>query len=211
MKRLAFAALITLPIVMGACSSPSAQPAGPTVLDATDEPLQPGDVVRVTFSEERQLNGDFPVDETYSAALPLLGRVDVRDQGGSALRDSLVQAYEGQVRNQSVQVVVLRRVRVLGEVREPGLYHLDPTMSTIDAIALAGGASSQGQLDGVEILRDGRVVASGLNEEDLLGSYVRSGDQIMVPRTSWLSRNAAWVVGGTVTSAAIIIAALLNG
>lgn len=207
MKSLLLLASVCL--ISAACGSKSAT-VPPAALAATDEPLLPGDQIRVAFSEERELGGEFPVDETSHAALPLLGRTSVRGSSGANLRDSLVSAYEAQVRNQTVQITLLRRVRVLGEVQEPGLYHVDPTMTLVDAIAQAGGPTNNGQLDGVDILRNGRPVAENLEATALVGSYLRSGDQIMVPKTSWFSRNAAWVVGGTVSAAAIVTTSIIN-
>lgn len=202
-------AIAALCVVCVACGSKVAS-SPPSTLAVTDDPLRPGDQIRVAFSEERDLGGDFPIDDTHRAALPLIGRTGVEGIGGAALRDSLTAAYEAQVRNQSVQVTLLRRVRVLGEVQRPGLYHVDPTMTLVDAIALAGGPTNQGRLDDVDIIREGRVVAKDVGTTDLVGSYVRSGDQIMVPKTSWFSRNAAWIVGGTVSTAAIVITTIIN-
>lgn len=211
------AACVLLSLLVSACASgggdpPPADPGAPPSADlaATDEPLQPGDQVRVTFSQERELSGEFPVDETFDVALPLIGRTNVRGVPGPTLRDSLSRALEGQIRNQTVQVTLLRRVRVLGDVQRPGLYLIDNSMTLVDAIALAGGTTQQGKLDGVDIVRDGVIVAEDLPSTALVGSYVRSGDQIMVPKTSWLSRNAAWVIGGTVTTAAIVITSILT-
>lgn len=197
-------------IVGWACGS-QRMPSGPSTLAITDEPLRPGDALRITFSAERELSGEFPIDENQRSALPLIGEVGVEGMGGGVLRDSLVRAYGRHVRNQTVQVTLLRRVRVLGEVQRPGIYHVDPTMALVDAIALAGGPTAQGRLDDIDIIRDGRVVAANVGTNDLVGSYVRSGDQIMVPKTSWLSRNAAWVIGGTVSTAAIIVTAIVSG
>jgi polysaccharide export outer membrane protein len=176
----------------------------------TDDPLEPGDMIRLNFSVERQLDGEFGVDESYNVGLPLLGWTSVASLSGSQLRDSLSAAYALQIRNQTVQITLLRRIRVLGAVRQPGLYHVDPTMSLIDAIALAGGPTPTGKLDGVEIIRGGSVVATDIADTELVGSYVRSGDQIMVPERSWFSRNAGWVIGTAVSAAAIIIAAVNN-
>lgn len=196
-------------LVNAACGSRSA-PMPASALIGVDEPLQPGDQIRVAFSEERAISGDFPVDDRSEASLPMIGRFHVGGLTGAVLRDSLTRTFERQVRNQTVQVTVLRRVRVLGEVRQPGLYHIDPTMSLVDAIALAGGPTDQGRLDDIDIIRDGMVVAEDVGTTDLVGSFVRSGDQIMVPKTSWLSRNAAWVIGGTVSTAAIVLTAIIT-
>ena len=177
---------------------------------ASDDPLAPGDRVRVEFSMERDLNGESSVDETYRVSLPIIGSTSVEGLSGLQLRESIVESYAAQLRNQSVQVTLLRRVRVLGAVQQPGLYHVDPTMSLIDAIALAGGTTPTGKLDGVDVIRNGQVIASDIGESDLVGSYLRSGDQIMVPERSWFSRNAGWVVGTAVSASAIIYAAIIN-
>jgi polysaccharide export outer membrane protein len=159
---------------------------------------------------ERDLNGESSVDETYRVSLPIIGSTSVEGLSGLQLRESIVESYAAQLRNQSVQVTLLRRVRVLGAVQQPGLYHVDPTMSLIDAIALAGGTTPTGKLDGVDVIRNGQVIASDIGESDLVGSYLRSGDQIMVPERSWFSRNAGWVVGTAVSASAIIYAAIIN-
>lgn len=207
MRRVILLALFS--VAVAACGS--RQPAAaPGMLEASDEALRPGDMVRVAFSQERSLDGEFAVDDSHRVVLPLLGQTSVEGLEGRVLRDSLTSAYERQVRNQSVQVTLLRRVRVLGEVREPGLYHVDPTMTLVDAIALAGGHTSNGRLDDVDVIRDGRVVAKNIDTNDLVGSYVRSGDQIMVPQRGWFARNAPWVVGGTVSAVAIVLTAVIN-
>lgn len=137
--------LVAVVILSTGCASGGGTAAGgASTLVATDEPLAPGDIIGVSFSVERNLDGQFPVDETYGVGLPLLGWTDVEGLSGSTLRDSLLVAYVAQVRNQTVQITLLRRVRYLGAVQAPGLYHVDPTMSLIDAIALAGGPTPTG-------------------------------------------------------------------
>src|SRR2546422_6503030 len=39
----------------------------------TADPLAPGDAIQLAFWREPQLGGDFPVDETGSVVLPLIG------------------------------------------------------------------------------------------------------------------------------------------
>ena len=109
---------------------------------AQSGPLKPGDVIRLSISREEGMSGDYAVDETGHAGLPLIGMKPVTAVPADQLRREIVAAYEEQLRNQTIQVVFLRRVRVLGEVRNPGLYHVDPTMTLGDAIALAGGPTT---------------------------------------------------------------------
>ncbi len=91
----------------------------------------------------------------------------------------------------SVDVAVLRRVQVVGAVQKPGLYHVDPTMTIADAIALAGGVSPDGRTDRVEIIREGQRLRAGTGRMLISQSAVQSGDQLFVPERSWVSRNMA--------------------
>ena len=173
---------------------------------AMDLPLMPGDAIRVSFSEEPELNGEFTIDETGTISLPLLGARIVVDQSAAAVKAQLAEAYARRTRNQSIQVAYLRRVRVLGEVQRPGLYYIDPTMTFDDAIALAGGSNSAGNLKKVTLVRDGEEVAEGLDVTRSVSAAVHSGDQIYVPKTSWFSRYGAIIIGATVAGIATVIA-----
>lgn len=210
-KALARAGVILLAtIVPGACASSANR--GPesaarlALQDGTAHPLQPGDAIRLSFSREPALNGQFSIDETGSVVLPLLGSRPVADRAAPEVKKDLVKAYEGQTRNQSVQVVYLRRVRVLGEVRSPGLYHVDPTMTFEDALALAGGAGPDGDLKNVTLVRNGEEVVEGFDVSRSVVAGLQSGDQIYVPKTRWLSRYGAVVIGATISALGAIIA-----
>ena len=166
----------------------------------------PGDALRLSFSGEPQLNGEYAIDETGTVALPLLGARVVTGRPAPVVKEELIEEYGKKTRNEDVQVVYLRRVRVLGEVRSPGLYRVDPTMSFGDALALAGGASADGNLEKVSLVRDGEEIARGIDVRGPVAATVQSGDQIYVPKTSWLSRYGAVVVGASISALGAIIA-----
>jgi polysaccharide export outer membrane protein len=196
-------------VVLAGCAtsgqSSTEQPALSSV-PAEDLPLMPGDAIRVSFSREPELNGEFEIDETGTVSLPLLGARIVVDRPAVAVKAELADEYARRTRNQSVQVVYLRRIRVLGEVRNPGLYRVDPTMTFDDAIALAGGASNHGNLKNVALVRDGEEMAKGLDVTRSVSATVYSGDQIYVPKTSWFSRNGAIIIGATIAALGTILA-----
>ena len=121
-----------------------------------------------------------------------------------------MEEYEGQLRNQTVQITWLRRVRVFRAVNVPGLYHVDGTITLADAIALAGGATPIGKLDGVQIVRNGVVVQADLPAQALVGEQLYSGDQIMVPERSWASRYLGVIIGATLSAATLILVATLD-
>jgi len=120
------------------------------------------------------------------------------------LSERLAVDFGQQLANQDVQITLLRRVRVLGEVRTPGLYHVDQTMTLGDAVALAGGVTDRGKLSGIKVFRDGAEVRSNLDVSAPIAEQIRSGDQINVPRRSWFALNSGMLVGSLIGAAATI-------
>jgi polysaccharide export outer membrane protein len=168
--------------------------------------LEPGDAVRLTFWREPEMNGDYFVDETGTVTLPLLGKRSVTGVPADELKRVLTGELQDQLVNQSVQVTLLTRVRILGAVQRPGLYHVDPTMMVGDAVALAGGATPAGRLDRIRVERAGQVVLSRVSASDPVFAEIRSGDQILIPERSWLSRNGAVVLGAAISAVGLIVA-----
>lgn len=157
--------------------------------------LQPGDSIRLAVWREPDMSGGFLVNENGIATLPLLGDVQVTDIPLGRLRERLLEDYRELLRNPSIQVTMLRKVLVMGEVNTPGPYAVDPTESLLGVIALAEGPTSAGNPENIHIVRDGRVVVEqaspGLTLSEL---QIRSGDQIVVQPRSWLARNRGFVV-----------------
>jgi polysaccharide export outer membrane protein len=168
-------------------------------------PLEPGDAIRLRFSREGGFDGTYRVDEVSVVVLPILGERVVRGLPPLELKGQIRREYEEQLRNQAVEVTPLRRVRILGEIRNPGLFDVDPTMTLDDAIAMAGGATALGDLGDVRLIRGGGEVASGLNVRHSVVMGVRSGDQIYVPKTSWVSRNSGMLVGALISGGFAIL------
>jgi protein involved in polysaccharide export with SLBB domain len=114
-----------------------------------------------------------------------------------SIRARVQREYAEFVRDASVEITPLYRVRVNGAVRNPGLFTIDPTMSVGDAIGLAGGVSPEGKKGQVELVRDGRRIATSISPSSrLVELALRSGDELYVPERAWLSRNTGVVLGG---------------
>jgi len=172
--------------------------------------LRPGDMVRLRIWREPGMSGDYRVDESGTVVFPQIGALAVGLISTDSLRMLLVSIYSAQLRDPSIEVTVLRRVNVLGAVRNPGLYHVDPTMTVADVMALAGGVGSDGNPDRVELVRQGRRVSVRLSQQSLVAeSPIRSGDQLWVPQRSWLARNAT-VVASVVTASAVLATTLIT-
>ncbi|MCC6927629.1 MAG: polysaccharide export protein [Gemmatimonadaceae bacterium] len=164
----------------------------PYAAGATQAPLVPGDVIRIRVWREPELSGEFVVDRRGIVTLPRLGAMNVSALEPEQLREQLTDAYAPFLRDPSIEVTPLRRIRVLGAVRTPGLYSADPTMSVRDVLALAGGATPDGRDAEVRLDRGGRsmVIPLWLGGQEVT---LRSGDQLVVEQRAWLSRNVPLV------------------
>ena len=173
--------------------------------------LRPGDVIRLRVWREPDLSGDFTVDETGTAVLPKVGPVQAAAESAASLRRKIVVAYSAFLNHTSIDVTLLRRVQVLGAVREPGVYPIDPTMTISDVLAVAGGTTSDGDPNRLELIRAGKRIPGRIPRQSLVGeSRVRSGDQIFVPERSWIRRNSGFLVGTAVTTGVSVVLALVT-
>lgn len=168
-------------------------------------PLRPGDMIRVSSWREENLTDEFVVDENGTVVLPLLGPREVTDRPADEVRAELVGAYEERFRNHTVGITLLRRVSILGAVNEPGIYHVDPTMTVSEAVALAGGSTVDGQMDEIEIVREGEEEGTRVSRRTPLRAHVRSGDEIVVPQRNWFARNAVFLVGSSVSALTVLL------
>ena len=179
--------------------------------DSTRGLLRPGDIVRLRIWREPDLSGDFPVDETGVVTFPKIGAFRVSDYNTASLKAKLLDSYAQYLRNPSVEVTMLRRINVLGAVKSPGLYPIDPTMTIADALALAGGATPAGDQHHVVLVRNGvRVTESLTAETNIAETPLRSGDQLFVPERSFVVRNSGLVAAGLSVTASLIIALFLR-
>jgi protein involved in polysaccharide export with SLBB domain len=187
--------------------APRHEPVATAAPKDVDIRLRPGDVVRLQVWREPEMSGEYRVDPGGQITLPRIGHYDVRDETAATLHDRVLKDYAKYLRDPSIRVTVLRTVKVMGAVRRPGVYDLEPTATLADAIATAGGADEFGVQDRVELVRDGERrefrLDSGLRALDV---QVRSGDSILVPQRNWLSRNAAVVATAASATVGLIVA-----
>ena len=189
----------------------SATSAGAQTTTADSQTIRPGDVIKVAIFREPDMSLDYVVDETGSVVFAGVGEYNVLGLTKAALEVRLLADYALRLRDPNINVTVLRRVRIIGSVNDPGLHLVDATVTIADALAMAGGATSLGDPDKVRIIRDGQEIAINLTVDTRLGaSIIRSGDQIFVPERSWVSRNSNVVATALSGSVAIVIALFLR-
>jgi len=178
---------------------------------ASPQLIRPGDVIRLRIWREPDMSGEFPVDERGRVVFPRLGEYAILEDTPRTLSERLLAAYREYLRNPSIEITVLRRVRIIGAVYEPGLHLVDPTITLADALALAGGATSIGDPDKIRIIREGREMAVDIRQNTRIGdSPIRSGDQIFVPERSWVERNSRVVAAAITATVSLVIALVLR-
>lgn len=172
--------------------------------------LRPGDGIRLEIKDEPKLTGEFQIGEDGRVLLPLVGFVSVAGRPFQLVQDEIAQAYGRELVNPVMRVVPLQRVAVLGEVRVPGLYPLDPTHTISDALAAAGGLGPQASRGKISLVRNGEVIRARLEPgASGLDLAIRSGDQIIVGRRGWAAENTPILVGALASIVAAAVTSLI--
>ena len=161
--------------------------------------LRPGDQIELQFRRDRELNSSIMVNERGEAIFPKLGAVQVSAISIGALKDTLLSRYSVYLREPEMDVTVLRRVTVNGEVKLPNVYMVDLTSSVRDAIARAGGLLETARKGSVVIIRGNeRIKVPNWDRSQGPETDLASGDQIIVGRKNWLVLNALPVISTSV-------------
>lgn len=167
--------------------------------------VRAGDRIALHFLRERDLSTTVTVDERGEAVFPKLGTMSVSQITIGALADTLRRRYAEFLRDAELEVSVLRRVVVNGEVKAPSVYFLDVASGVRDAIAGAGGVLETGNKNNVTIVRGSqRVRVKGWEHNQGPETDLQSGDQVIVGRKAWLVLNALPVISTSVIVVGLI-------
>jgi protein involved in polysaccharide export with SLBB domain len=134
----------------------------PPALD--DTTLGPGDALTVRVYGEAAMTGSHQVAPDGSINFPLLGALHVNGLEPTEVAEKIQTELRTRdlMRSPHVSVYVdeyaSKRVSVVGAVANPGTFPLEPGMTVVQAISMAGGFSSLAD-------RDGTVVTRRINEE----------------------------------------------
>jgi len=188
-----------------ASATPLAQaPAAPS-----EYVLGPGDKLRLTVYGETDLSGEFTIDGSGYARLPLIGQTRAAGYTARQLEQQIAAMLSrGYMKSPrvSVDISTYRPFYVIGAVNRPGQYPFVEHMSAMNAIALAGGFNPSA-VESVIFVRH-----EGSNKEEQVpadqATVIHPGDVIKVHTTffadvtNWLSPFSG--VAGAAATAAII-------
>lgn len=172
-----------------------------------------------------EVSGTRTVGRNGQIFLPYVGSVEVEGLSASEIRDLLAERYTSFYSSPVIDVEAQIRVNVTGAVRQPGNFYLAPTSTVVDALATAGGATSEVDFSGyggaadlgrVRLVRDGQSRVLDLRpdaaESELLQLLVQSGDWLHVPpqpSSRWRSNlqllSGLFSVAGSIAALVILI------
>ena len=156
--------------------------------------IQPGDVLEVSVWREEYLERQVSVQPDGMISFPLVGVLraaghDVR-QLQQEVAERLSQYIPDPVVTVSIKDIRGNRIYVIGQVKKPGHFVMNPTIDVVQALAMAGGTTPFASLNDIRILRRSgdRLtsiefrygdVEKGRNLQQNI--ILQSGDVIIVP------------------------------
>lgn len=174
--------------------------------------LAPGDKIQITVFRMPELSGEFVIDADGTINHPLYHSIVVTGVPLAEAEDRVRGVLLRLQTNPQFVIQPLFRVAVGGEVRQPNLYNLPPETTIAQAVAQAGGVTSDGMLDNVKLLRGGGESTLDLTQPGsvLSAMHVHSGDQIIVERRSSKFRDYIIPLGSVIAGLAGIVGLLIH-
>jgi polysaccharide export outer membrane protein len=122
-----------------------------------DYRIQPGDSLALDFYMNSEFNDTTTVDPNGKIVLRMVGPVQAAGLTPSQLASSIDKAYSNELRNPGAVVhlnsLPSRQVYVEGEVTKPGAFPLQPGMTAVQALALAGGVTDNSDPESAVLIR----------------------------------------------------------
>lgn len=208
---LRIAVFATLAIVAVAAPRPvtAQSPAATTSIPAPNDSLarsvgvlRPGDVLEIIVYRDKELSNKYLIDSRGFVQIPGLGVVQAAGLDPTQVKARLVDSLRARgFERPELSVQPLVRVSVLGEVRAPNLFPVDPGTSLLQLLTLAGGPTPNADLRKARVIRDGRAFTVDL--ESALGGgaagriVLYSNDYLIVPKKTGFTReNLGLVLSG---------------
>lgn len=157
-------------------------------------PLHAGDRITVSVWKEVDLQRELIIRPDGYFSFPLAGEVRASGRTADEVRIEIENRLKTYIPEAVVTVIVEdvggNRVYVIGQVNKPGVYMMNPSLTVLQALSLAGGGTPFAKLDDISVVR-----GSGTSQKSLPFNYNRvvngkqlqeninlqSGDVVVVP------------------------------
>jgi polysaccharide export outer membrane protein len=145
----------------------------------TDYRIQRGDQLALDFYLNPEFNDTATVNPDGKLVLRLVGPVQAAGLTSDQLASSLDKAYSNELRNPGASVHLRnmpgRKIYVEGEVARPGAFQLQPGMTAVQALALAGGVTVDSDPSKAVLIRRDACGQSQGSKVDLASALKQPG------------------------------------
>ena len=159
-----------------------------------DYKLHAGDSVQVSVWKELDLQRKVVIRPDGRFSFPLAGEVQAAGRSADEVRVDIESQLKKYIPEAMVTVMVEdiagNRVYVIGQVNKPGMFVMNPQLTVLQALSLAGGSTPFAKLDNISVIR-----GSGTSQKMLPFRYdqvvegkalqqnitLESGDVVVVP------------------------------
>jgi polysaccharide biosynthesis/export protein len=156
--------------------------------------LHAGDSITVSVWKEVDLQRRVMIRPDGRFSFPLAGEVQAAGRTADQVRVEIENQLKKFIPEAVVTVIVEdfsgNRVYVIGQVNKPGMFIMNPRLTVLQALSLAGGSTPFAKLDDISVIR-----GSGDSQETLPFNYnqvlggkalqqnitLQSGDVVVVP------------------------------
>ncbi len=160
----------------------------------TDYKLHAGDSITVSVWKELELQRKVIIRPDGRFSFPLAGEVQAAGRSADQVRIDIESQLKKYIPEAVVAVMVEdvagNRVYVIGQVNKPGMYVMNPQLTVIQALSLAGGGTPFAKLDKISVIR-----GTGTSQKTMEFRYdqvvegkslqqnisLESGDVVLVP------------------------------
>lgn len=177
--------------------------------------LRSGDLLKIHVYRDSELSGQYLIDAQGNVQMPGIGVIRAAGLDPTQISARLVEAMRARgFRTPEIAVQPLIRVSVLGEVHAPGLYPVDPGVSLIQLLTLAGGPTERANLRQARVVRDDRAFTIDM-QGALTGSAagrvaLYSNDVVFVPQQHNLFSRENIGFVATLASLALAVVTLIQ-
>lgn len=148
----------------------------------------PEDKLNIMVWEHNDLNRELTVSLSGNISFPLIGEIRVAGKKTIQIEKDIAEKLaEGYIVNPQVTVSVLKFASakqvffILGEVKSPGKYEIEPGMNVLKAITMGGGLTAKAAPKRTSLIRvvDGKQTDS----KATMGTLIKPGDTVLVPES----------------------------
>lgn len=159
-----------------------------------DYPLRPGDQVEVAVWKEPDLTRTVIIRPDGKLSFPLTGEIAASGRTVAQVQTELSNRLKAYIPEPVVTVSLTglagNTVYVIGQVNKPGVYIMNPQLTILQALSVAGGMTPFAALNDIKVIRAGKGtqkvlqfpysdVSKGRNLEQNV--VLEAGDVVVVP------------------------------